>query len=41
VPVQCACEIEMAVEKLKRHKAPGVNHIPAEFVKAGGRTICS
>jgi hypothetical protein len=41
VPEQCACEIEMAVEKLKRHKTPGVNQIPAEFVKAGGRTICS
>jgi len=41
VPEQCAYENEMAVEKLKRHKAPGVNQIPAEFVKAGGRTICS
>jgi hypothetical protein len=40
VPEQCACEIEMTVEKLRRNKAPGVNQIPAESVKAGGKTIC-
>jgi hypothetical protein len=31
----------MAVEKLKRHKSPGIDQIPAEMYKAGGRTICS
>jgi hypothetical protein len=30
----------MAVEKLKRHKSPGVDEIPAELIKAGGSTIC-
>ena len=29
----------MAIEKLKRHKSPGSDHIPAELIKAGGRTI--
>ena len=29
----------MAIEKLKRHKSPGSDQIPAELVKAGGRTI--
>jgi hypothetical protein len=31
----------MAIEKLKRHKAPGTDQIPAELIKAVGRTICS
>jgi CO dehydrogenase/acetyl-CoA synthase beta subunit len=31
----------MAIEKLKRHKSPGIDQIPAELIKAGGRTICS
>jgi len=29
----------MAIEKLKRHKSPGIDHIPAELIKAGCRTI--
>ena len=36
-----APEYEMAIEKLKRHKSPGTDHIPAELIKAGGRTIHS
>jgi len=40
VPEPSAYEIEMAIEKLRRHKSPGINQIPAEFIKAGGRTIC-
>ena len=36
-----AFEIEMAVEKLKKHKSPGIDQIPAEFIKAGRRTIRS
>jgi hypothetical protein len=28
----------MAVEKLKRHKSPGTNQIPAELIKAGGHS---
>jgi hypothetical protein len=29
---------EMSVEKLKRHKSPGIDRITAELIKAGGRT---
>jgi hypothetical protein len=34
-----AFEFELAIEKLKSHKSPGIDKIPAEFIKAGGRTI--
>ena len=34
-----ALEVEMAVEKLKSHTSPGIDQIPAEMIKAGGRTI--
>ena len=36
-----AFEFEMAIEKLKRHKSPGIDQIPAELIKARGRTIRS
>jgi hypothetical protein len=39
VPEPCAFEFEMAIEKLKRHKSPGVDQIAAELIKAGGRAI--
>jgi hypothetical protein len=29
----------MANEKIKRHKAPGIDLIPAELIKSRGRTI--
>jgi hypothetical protein len=29
----------MAIEKLKRHKSPGFDQIPAELIKAGCGTI--
>jgi hypothetical protein len=29
------CGMEMAIAKLKRHKSPGIEQIPAEFIKAG------
>ena len=32
-------EVEMVVEKLKRHKSPGNSEIRPELIKAGGRTI--
>jgi hypothetical protein len=35
VPEPSAFEVEMAIEKLKRHKSPGIDKIPAEFIKAG------
>ena len=31
----------MTIEKLKRHKSPGIDHIPAELIKAGGRIFRS
>jgi hypothetical protein len=34
-------EIELAIDKLKRHKSPGIDKIPAELIKAGGRAISS
>jgi hypothetical protein len=30
-------EIYMAIKKLKRHKSPYADRIPAELIKAGGR----
>ena len=29
----------MAFEKLKSHESPGIDQIPAELIKEGGRTI--
>jgi hypothetical protein len=40
VPEPSDFEVEMTVEKLKSHKSPGIDPIPAELIKAGGRTIC-
>jgi hypothetical protein len=31
----------MAIEKLRRHKFPGIDQIPAEMIKAGGRAFHS
>jgi hypothetical protein len=31
----------MAIENLKRHNPLGIDQIPAELIKAGGRTIFS
>jgi hypothetical protein len=31
--------VEFPIEKLKSHKSPGTDQIPAELIKAGGRTI--
>jgi len=39
VPELSALEIQMAIEKLRKHKSPGIDQIPAEMIKAGGRTI--
>jgi hypothetical protein len=41
VPEPSALEVEMAIEKLKRHKPPGIDQIPAELIKAGVRIIRS
>ena len=39
MPEPSAFEVEMTTEKLKSHKSPGIDQIPAELVKAGGRII--
>jgi hypothetical protein len=39
VPEPSVFEVQMAIEKLKRHKSPGIDQIPAELIKAGGRII--
>ena len=39
VPERSAFEVELAIEKLKSHKSPGIDQIPAELIKAGSRTI--
>jgi hypothetical protein len=39
VPEPSAFEVELAIEKLKSHKSPGTDQIPAELIKAGSRTI--
>jgi hypothetical protein len=35
----CVCDVEMAVEKLKRYKSLDVDKIPVELMKAGDRII--
>jgi hypothetical protein len=32
VPAPSAFEVEMAIEKLKRHTSPGIDQIPAELI---------
>ena len=39
VPQPSTFEVEMAIDKLKRHRSPGIDQIPAELIKIGGRTI--
>jgi hypothetical protein len=41
VPEPSEFEFEMAIQKLKSHKSPGIDQIPAELIKAGGRIIRS
>ena len=40
VPELSAGEVELVINKLKSHKSPGIDQIPAELIKAGGRKIC-
>jgi hypothetical protein len=39
VPEPSALKVELAIEKLKSHKSPGIDQIPAKLIKAGSRTI--
>jgi len=40
IPEPSASDVELAIDKLKSHKSQGIDQIPAELIKAGGRTIC-
>jgi hypothetical protein len=35
-PEPSATEVEVAIRKMKRYKAPGSDQIPAELIQAGG-----
>ena len=39
VPEPSSFEVELAIGKLKSHKSPGIDEIPAKSFKAGGGTI--
>ena len=39
MPEWNALVVEMPTEKLKGHRSPGIDQIPAEMIMAGGRTI--
>jgi hypothetical protein len=41
VPEPRSFEVDMNIEKQKRHKSSGIDQIPAKLTKAGGRTIRS
>ena len=41
VPEPSAFEVKNVTENLKRHKLPGIDQIPAEFIKSEARTIHS
>jgi hypothetical protein len=38
-PEPSATEVEVAIRKLKRYKAPGPDQIPAELIQVGGGDI--
>jgi len=40
-PKQSAFEFAIVTEKLKRHKSPGIDQIPAEFITSGSGKIHS
>ena len=41
MPESIAFEAEGGIEKLKRHKSPSIDQIPAELITAGCRTMHS
>jgi hypothetical protein len=41
VPEPNASEVEVAIGKMKRYKSPGVDHIQAELIPAGGEILNS
>jgi hypothetical protein len=41
VPEPCSSEVEIAIEKLKRYKSPGIDQILAELIQEGWNTLHS
>ena len=41
MPEPSAFEVEMVIGKVQIHKSPGIDQIPAQLIKAGGRTNLS
>jgi hypothetical protein len=41
VPETSPSEVEIAIARLKKHKSPGSDQIPAELIQAGGETLQS
>jgi hypothetical protein len=41
VPEPSAFEVELAIQKIKGQKSPGVDQIPAELIEGGNKTIHS
>jgi hypothetical protein len=41
VPGPSRLEVEIAIEKLKKHESPGSDEIPAELIQAGGEILLS
>ena len=39
MPEPSAFEVDLAIEKLKSHKSPGTDQIPAELIREGGGSI--
>ena len=37
VPEPSSADVKLAIDKLKSQKSPGIDHIPAELIKAVGR----
>jgi len=40
IPEPSSFRFKITIEKLKRYKAPVIDQIPAELIKAGGNTLC-
>jgi sorting nexin-29 len=41
VPEPSSFEVDIAIEKLKRYKSPGIDQMPAELIQARGNTLHS
>jgi hypothetical protein len=39
MPEPSVFDFEKAIEKIKRYKSPGIDQIPAELIKVGGKIV--